>query len=164
MNVKIRDARDEDSDGLIRLIEACYAEYPGCVLDVEGEAPELIAPATWHTEAGGRLWVVERGGAIVGSVALLPAAQGSMELKKLYVSSDVRRFGLGARLCGLVEAEARSRGATALDLWSDTRFEDAHRLYEGRGYERGPDTRELHDASESVEYYFCKALCAVLET
>ncbi len=158
MNVSIRDARDNDSGGLIRLIAGCYAEYPGCVLDVEGEAPELIAPATWHTEAGGRMWVAERDGAIVGSVALLPAAKGSMELKKLYVASEVRRFGLGARLCWLVEAEARSRGATVLDLWSDTRFEDAHRLYEGRGYERGPDTRELHDASESVEHYFSKSL------
>ena len=158
MSVKIRNARDDDCDGLIRLIGGCYAEYPGCVLDVEGEAPELIAPATWHTEAGGRLWVAERGGTIVGSVAVLPAAEGTMELKKLYVSSDVRRSGLGARLCGLVEAEARSRGATTMELWSDTRFEDAHRLYEGRGYERGPDTRELNDASESVEYYFRKAL------
>jgi putative acetyltransferase len=158
VNVDIRDARDADSPGLIRLIEDCYAEYPGCVLDVEGEAPELIAPATSHANAGGRLWVAERGGAIVGSVAILPADARSAELKKLYVSSGVRRLGLGARLCGLVEAEARSRGAATVVLWSDTRFEDAHRLYEGRGYERGPDTRELHDASNSVEYYFRKSL------
>ena len=158
MSVEIRDARDDDSDGLIRLIGGCYAEYPGCVLDVEGEVLELIAPATWHTDAGGRLWVAERDGTIVGSVALLPASTRTMELKKLYVSSDVRRSGLGARLCGLVEAEARGRGATTMELWSDTRFEDAHRLYEGRGYERGPDTRELHDASQSVEYYFRKSL------
>ena len=158
MNVRIRDARDDDSDGLIRLIGDCFAEYPGCVLDVEGEAPELIAPATWHTKAGGRLWVAERGGTIVGSVAILPAAKRSMELKKLYVSSEARLVGLGARLCGLVEAEARSRGATTLELWSDTRFEAAHRLYERRGYERGTETRELHDASKSVEYYFRKSL------
>lgn len=158
MNVKIRDARDDDSDGLIRLIGDCFSEYPGCVLDVEGEAPELISPATWHKEAGGRLWVAEGDGTIVGCVAILPEAERSAELKKLYVSSEARRLGLGARLCGLVEAEARRRGATTVMLWSDTRFEDAHRLYEGRGYERGPDTRELHDASKSVEYYFRRSL------
>ncbi|MCH7616588.1 MAG: GNAT family N-acetyltransferase [Chloroflexi bacterium] len=158
MNVKIRDARDDDSDGLIRLIGDCFSEYPGCVLDVEGEAPELISPATWHKEAGGRLWVAEGDGTIVGCVAILPEAERSAELKKLYVSSELRRLGLGARLCGLVEAEARRRGATTVMLWSDTRFEDAHRLYEGRGYERGPDTRELHDASKSVEYYFRRSL------
>ena len=158
MNVKIRDARDDDSDGLIRLIGDCFSEYPGCVLDVEGEAPELISPATWHKEAGGRLWVAEGDGTIVGCVAILPEAERSAELKKLYVSSELRRLGLGARLCGLVEAEARRRGATTVMLWSDTRFEDAHRLYEGRGYERGPDTRELYDASKSVEYYFRRSL------
>ena len=158
MNVKIRDARDDDSDGLIRLIGDCFSEYPGCVLDVEGEAPELISPATWHKEAGGRLWVAEGDGTIVGCVAILPEAERSAELKKLYVSSELRRLGLGARLCELVEAEARSRGANTVILWSDTRFEDAHRLYEQRGYERGPDTRELHDASKSVEYYFRRSL------
>ena len=158
MNVKIRDARDDDSDGLIRLIGDCFSEYPGCVLDVEGEAPELISPATWHKEAGGRLWVAEGDGTIVGCVAILPEAERSAELKKLYVSSEARRLGLGARLCELVEAEARSRGANTVILWSDTRFEDAHRLYEGRGYERGRDTRELHDASNSVQYYFRKSL------
>ena len=158
MNVKIRDARDDDSDGLIRLIGDCFSEYPGCVLDVEGEAPELISPATWHKEAGGRLWVAEGDGTIVGCVAILPEAERLAELKKLYVSSELRRLGLGARLCGLVEAEARRRGATTVMLWSDTRFEDAHRLYEGRAYERGPDTRELHDVSKSVEYYFRRSL------
>jgi putative acetyltransferase len=51
-----------------------------------------------------------------------------------------------------------SRRASAIELWSDTRFLDAHRLYEKRGYVRGPKTRELHDKSKSVEYYYRKAL------
>jgi len=32
-----RPARDTDRDGLIALIGSAYAEYPGCVLDVERE-------------------------------------------------------------------------------------------------------------------------------
>jgi putative acetyltransferase len=57
-----------------------------------------------------------------------------------------------------VEEEARSRGAETLELWSDTRFVDAHRLYERLGYVRGEETRELHDLSRSTELYFQKAL------
>jgi putative acetyltransferase len=57
-----------------------------------------------------------------------------------------------------VEVEARSRGVQAVELWSDTRFADAHRLYERRGYTRGPETRTLHDKSNSVEYYYRKYL------
>ena len=158
MNIKIREARDGDSAGLVRLIDEIYAEYEGCVLDVENEVPELKTPATSHAEAGGRLWVAESSGQVVGCVALLPAGNGTMELKKLYVSREARRMGLGARLCSLVEVEARSRGAQSIELWSDTRFEDSHRLYEGRGYIRGPQTRELHDRSKSVEYHYKRAL------
>lgn len=158
VNIKIRETRDDDSAGLVRLIDQIYAEYEGCVLDVENEVPELKTPATSHAEAGGRLWVAESGGNVVGCVALLPAGNGTMELKKLYVSREARRMGLGARLCSLVEVEARDRGARSLELWSDTRFKDAHRLYERRGYERGPETRELHDKSKSVEYYYTREL------
>lgn len=158
MQVKIREARDEDAGQLIALIEACYSEYDGCVLRVDEETPELRKIATAHLDLGGRFWVAEHNGALAGSVGLVPGnAPGVIEMKKLYVAKDARKIGLGARLCSLVEVEAMSRGAEAVELWSDTRFEDAHRLYERRGYERGK-TRELHDASKSVEHYYRKDL------
>jgi N-acetylglutamate synthase-like GNAT family acetyltransferase len=159
MQVKIRDARDDDAERLIDLIEACYSEYDGCVLAVDEEAPELRAIASNHARRGGRFWVAERNGNLVGCAGLVPAEQGgAVEMKKLYVARDFRQNGLGARLCSLVEVEAMSRGAATVELWSDTRFKDAHRLYERRGYARRPQTRELHDASKSVEYYYCKEL------
>ena len=39
--LQIRDARDDDEPGLIALIAGVFAEYPGCVMDVDGELPEL---------------------------------------------------------------------------------------------------------------------------
>lgn len=161
MQIKIRSARDDDAQGLIDLIEACYSEYKGCVLDVDGEAPELRAIATSHARLGGRFWVAESEGRLAGSVGFVPGkAPGAIELKKLYVAREARRMGLGARLCGLVEVEAMSRGAAQIELWSDTRFKDAHRLYERRGYVRGRKKRELHDASKSVEYFYSRDLRA----
>ena len=102
--------------------------------------------------------MAERQGWVVGSAGLLPAGRDGTELKKLYVLDSARRGGLGGRLCALVESEARSLGASYVELWSDTRFKDAHRLYERQGYVRGPTTRELHDLSATVEYYFRKDL------
>ena len=155
----VRDARDEDSWELIGLIACCWAEYPGCILDVHGEEPWLLAPATSYREEGGRLWVAELDGRVVASVALRPAATpGGVALKSLYVARAARRRGLGDRLTALVEDEARRRGAGFVELWTDTRFEDAHRLYERRGYVRGHRTRELPDLSKSVEYYYRKEL------
>lgn len=159
MQVKIREARDDDGERLIDLIKACYGEYDGCVLSVDDEAPELRKIATSHAEKGGRFWVAEHDGDLVGAAGFVPGNKpGVLEMKKLYVAADARKIGLGARLCSLVEVEAMSRGAEAIELWSDTRFKDAHRLYERRGYARGPKTRELKDASKSVEYYYRRDL------
>jgi putative acetyltransferase len=76
----------------------------------------------------------------------------------LYVAAAARRRRLGARLVGLVEDAARGRGAAAVELWSDTRFHDAHRLYARLGYGRSARTRELHDLSNTVEHHFRKRL------
>jgi RimJ/RimL family protein N-acetyltransferase len=155
---KIRPVRDDDSAGLIELIRACWAEYPGCVLDVDGEEPWLRAPAAVYAASRGTCWVVEDRGEIVACVGVKPRPDGDAELKSLYVAVRARRRGVGERLTRLVEAEAARLGARRVVLWSDTRFAAAHRLYERLGYVRTGRTRELHDLSQSVEYEFVKRL------
>ena len=150
---ELRDARDDDAAQLIELIGAVWDEYPGCVMDVDGEVPELRRIASAHVEWKGAFWVAEQAGRLVGCVGWVPSGEGGgVELHKLYVAAAARRTGLGAQLCARVEG-ARG-GLDFVELWSDTRFADAHRLYERRGYLRGPHTRELHDLSGSVEYYY----------
>jgi putative acetyltransferase len=156
--VCIRTGRDDDAAGLIGLIGDCFAEYPGCVLDVDGEMPYLRGIASYYAACDGRVWIGEQGSRVVASIAMQPGVRGAIELRMLYVAKPARRRGLASRLCEHVEAEARARGAAAIELWSDTRFLDAHRLYSRLGYLRGPRTRELHDLSNTVEYYFRKPL------
>lgn len=159
MTWSIRPARDTDAAGLIALIGAVFAEYPGCVLDVDGELPELHRIASYFHVHGGRFWVAERGDAIVGSIGFTPSPEPeTIELKKLYVAAAERKTGLGGKLLSLVEDAARERRACCITLWSDTRFTTAHAFYEKRGYLRGPVTRELHDLSFTVEYCYSKRL------
>ncbi len=54
--IVLRAARDADADGP-GVIAAVYAEYPGCILDVETEVPELKAPASAYARRSGRFWV-----------------------------------------------------------------------------------------------------------
>lgn len=156
----IRDARDEDAWDLIGLIAGCWSEYMGCILDVHGEVPELLAIATHFEKLGGRFWVAtdDRDRAFA-SVGIGPSDNPATALlHKLYVGKYARRQGLGEALVRMVEDEARSLGYQAVDLWSDTRFGDAHRLYERLGYVRQPETRDLMDLSSSIEYHFVKQL------
>ena len=170
---RIREARDEDALDLIELIGSCFGEYVGCVLDVDGELPELRALASWAAERGGTFWVAEEGegGRVVAMGGFTRAERSSgpegfaprgagVELRKLYVHRRARAGGLGGKILDLVEAAAHARRAAFVEMWSDTRFTTAHRFYERRGYLRGPSTRDLHDLSHSVEHYFKKELGA----
>jgi len=155
--MRIRDARDDDAAGLIALIGGVFAEYPGCVLELDHEMPQLRAIATAFAQLDGRFWVAELDGDVVGCAGIAPAhSPAGAELKHLYVAKRARRAGLGTKFVALVEREAARRAADFVELWSDTRFLDAHRLYERLGYTRSPQTRELDDLSNSVEFHFFK--------
>jgi putative acetyltransferase len=155
----VRAAEDSDAGGLIALVGSCFSEYEGCVLDTEHEMTHLLGVASHFAVVGGRAWVAVADGSVVGSVACRPTTDpGGLELQMLYVLGPSRRRGLGARLVALVENEARRRGASFVELWSDTRFTDAHRLYRSLGYRQLPDVRELHDLSSTREYRFARTL------
>lgn len=155
----VRAVTDADGPALAEVIDSCFAEYPGCVLSIDTEETWLRAPATAYGERHGRMWVAELDHRVVGCIGMKPAqAAGSRsricELKNLYVAAPARRIGLGTRLVELVHADARAEGDALVLLWSDTRFTDAHRLYERLGYARTGGERELHDLSHTVEWEF----------
>jgi putative acetyltransferase len=128
-------------------------------MDVHGECPDLLAPASAYRRHGGAFWVaVDPCGTVVATVGWRPLGPGAIELERLYVNYRWRRRGVAAALADLVEKTAADRGAAQVQLWSDSRFHDAHRFYERRGYIRtGPD-RELGDLSQTREHHFVKLL------
>lgn len=158
---RARPLRRDDSAALITLIGGVYAEYPGCVLDLPGIDDDLPRMRDAIDEAGGAFWVVERGRAVVACVGWAPRpvdGRPGGELKRLYVRADQRGSGIGRWLVRRVEEAARRDGAEVIELWSDTRFLDAHRLYTRLGYVPTGETRELHDPSDTTEYRFVRDL------
>lgn len=153
----LRPGRDSDADPLITLIWACWSQYPGVKMDVDGEMPELRALATYYAGKGGALWVAAApDGAIEGMIATCPHGDGAWEICRVYVSPALHGSGLGHRLLDTAEAHAIASGATRLVLWSDTRFDRAHRFYENRSYVRSGPIRVLDDISHSLEYAYAK--------
>ncbi len=156
MSAALRVAVDADSAGIIELIDSCYKEYPPNILDVDAEEPELRTPASSYPA----FWVIENEDkAVVGCIALqVREPQKRIELKKCYVHSSERGQGLGRELVQAVEDWARANGYPEVELWTDTRFKLAHRVYTALGYQPSGRTRELHDLSETTEFHFLKVL------
>ena len=151
----IRDATDGDSEPLVALIAASFAEYPNCHFVWE-EFPELRQPASAFAAKGGRLWVADApGGGIAGSLAATPVpSQNAVEITKVYADPAFRGSGLAQALFAEALAFARAGGFGEMMLWSDTRFARGHRFYEKLGFRRWPGERYLADISETWEYHF----------
>jgi ribosomal protein S18 acetylase RimI-like enzyme len=157
----VRRGRDSDADAFIALIAACWSQYPGIVLDVEAEMPELRALASYYGGKGGALWAAEANGRIVGMVATVPHPETTWEICRVYTLPSTHGSGLGERLLRTAEARARQAGATRLVLWSDTRFDRAHRFYAKQGYVRHGPIRVLHDLSNSLEFGYAKPVAGI---
>ncbi|MCQ4162516.1 GNAT family N-acetyltransferase [Roseomonas sp. GC11] len=159
----IRAGRDADAAAFIRLVGDAWGEYPNCILDVDGEVPELRALATYFAQAGGALWAAETPeGRVAGMVATRPlGSDRAWEICKMYVEKGQRGSGLAHALLGGAEAHARAQGAARIVLWTDTRFEAAHRFYEKRGYVRAGSIRILDDLSKSLEFRYAKPVAGL---
>ena len=116
----VRQARSADSEAAAAVVRAVYDEY-GFTWDARGYHADLR-----NVEAAyAAFFVAELDGRIVGTAGL--SREGSLE--RLYVLSDARGAGAGSALLAAVADEARRRGHAQLEIWTDKRFEDAHRLY-----------------------------------
>lgn len=163
VDVSIRDARDDDADGLTRIVAAITTEFPGCIFDLDADFPELKRPKSSFEAEGGRFWVAEacpaemgsHTGEIVGCCGFLPAEDpDGIELLRVYLRPDLRGSGLALKMFKIVQAVARQRGARFIELWTDSRFKAAQRFYEKLGFTRQPGERLLDDRSRSSEYQY----------
>ncbi len=158
----IRPARDGDAAAIVSLVGGCWREYPGCVVDIPGEAPELLAIATYAAGRGGAAWVAESDGDVVGLACVWPLGDAVWEVAKVYVTAVRRGGGVAHDLVATAEDFARAQGGARMKLWSDTRFDRAHRFYEKRGYVRAGAIRALGDKSNSIEFGYAKPLTGVV--
>jgi GNAT superfamily N-acetyltransferase len=148
---------------LYALIDRCYREY-GLTLNLEDECEQHLAdPSEYFRAHDGDLWVVcDDEGIVRASVALyvhadFEASHPLAELKCMYVDPSWRRRGIGRAMTEHIMSAARRAGCANIELWSDTRFEAAHRMYESLGFVRF-DRRELTDSNNSAEWGYRRRL------
>jgi GNAT superfamily N-acetyltransferase len=70
----------------------------------------------------------------VGCGALKFHGRGTVELKRMWVASDARGFGLGRRLLTELERYAGKAGATVVHLETNRALPEAIALYRSSGY------------------------------
>lgn len=170
MQVRVREFESCDGDAVRAAVKAVYDEY-GFTWDPDDYHADLYSIEETFITPNSKLWVGEVDGEVVGCVGFVKfdkpiggelgetiledgyirVAGTDCELVRLYVNPYKRKAGLGTLLTEKVVQEARIRGCRAMELWSDKRFEAAHRLY-GRFGARIVGDRICDDPDESPEY------------
>ncbi|MGB7537131.1 MAG: GNAT family N-acetyltransferase [Anaerolineales bacterium] len=107
--------------------------------------------------SGGRFRVAVLGGRIVGTGALVPRAEGEMEVRRMSVRRDLRRRGIGGAILRRLIEDACASGCRRIILETTSDWKDAVAFYQKRGFcithRQGGDTYfllELNPGSASV--------------
>jgi len=142
-----------DVPAVMLLIGRVFAEY-GLLLMPAFEVPDLLRFNAHYTPPRGAFWVVREDTRVVGSVGVERLDDRTAELHRLYLDSTLRGRGIGRALVETVLDWAREQGVRRLVLWSDTRFEQSHRLYRRLGFEQLGERTVEGDVNDSREYRF----------
>ena len=151
MSFEIRLATQKDSPAVVKIIKEVYDEYH-FTWDPDDYHADLYDLDTHYIQAGQLFWIAEQGNIPLATCALeffqnVPGHPGEVlehngerrigasdcALQRLYVRPSVRLGGVGTALFLNAMDEARSRGRKQMEIWSDKRFEAAHRLYQKHG-------------------------------
>jgi GNAT superfamily N-acetyltransferase len=118
------------------------------------EVPDLQSFEAHYEAPRGTFYVIRRGHEIVGSVGVERLDDATAELHRLYLDAALRRRGMGRALVEAVVEWCRAHAVPRLVLWSDTRFEDAHRLYLRMSFEQSGERTLPDDINRTREYRF----------
>ena len=143
-----------DVPAVMLLIGRIFAEY-GLLLMPAFEVPDLLRFDAHYAAPRGAFWVVrDETLRVVGSVGVDRKHETTAELKRLYVDASLRGRGIGQKLVETVLDWARDQGFARVVLWSDTRFENSHRLYRRLGFTQLDERTVEGDINASREYRF----------
>ncbi|HWC02370.1 MAG TPA: GNAT family N-acetyltransferase [Methylomirabilota bacterium] len=150
-SIVIEPARAADAAAVIALIGRVFAEYDFS-WDPSAEVPDLFDLEGHYGGTAGAFWVARVDGRVVGSVGVARLPDGRAELHRLYLDATLRGRGVGRALVEMVIGWCRAVGIDRLVLWSDTRFDRAHRLYEGMGFTRTGERELPDDPNDTREF------------
>jgi GNAT superfamily N-acetyltransferase len=155
--IVIEPARETDAPAVIALIGRVFVEY-GFIWNPATEVPDLHDLERRYGGTAGAFWVARLDGQVVGCVGVERLPDGRAELHRLYLDAALRGRGTGRALVEVVLDWCRTAGIGRLTLWSDTRFDRAHRLYEGMGFTQTGERDLPDDPNDTREFGYERAV------
>jgi len=87
-----------------------------------------------HEPEGGRLWIAESDGNIVGSVAIVRVDSKTAQFRWFLIDENYQRMGIGSRLMKTALDFCRENNYENIFLWTFKGLDTARRLYDKVGF------------------------------
>lgn len=148
----LRPAEKSDISVMSDIISTVFDEYGWTFVEID-ELPDFVFYEKHYSdpERAFLYALTDESGQVVGSIAIKNGGRGPY-LSRVYLKAEYRGLGLGKWMTSCVLEMAKSSGFNSIHLWTDTRFLDAHRMYERLGFRMTGDLRSLHDVNRSFEF------------
>lgn len=130
------DLRPGDLGALVGLHGTVFAQECGFDPTFEAHVAHLLGEVVQARTDRDRLWISEREGHLVGSIAIIGHSERDAQLCWLLVDPSVRSMGLGRRLLHEAVAFCRHRGYEFVFLRSFTGLTAANCLFQSVGFEK----------------------------
>ncbi len=147
-------ARPGDIGEMVRMHGDVYAREYGYSMGFEAYVAGTMAAYTWPLAGREKLWLLEKDGALVGSIAIVAASESQAQLRWLLLDSSLRGKGLGNMLVKEAVTFSRVSGYSGIVLWTVSTLTAATTLYRRAGFTLTEQkTHELWGAVRTEERY-----------
>lgn len=130
----IRTFKKSDKSQVIALISKIQRKEFNIQITPEHQ-PDLQNIPQFYQKNDGNFWVaIDKGGLVIGTIALLGIGHHEGALRKMFVRSDYRGMGIAKQLLETLFKWARGHQMHTIYLGTTTAFLAAHRFYEKNGF------------------------------
>ena len=129
----IRPARPSDVSKIRQIVENVLVEF-SFEADPNGIDQDLKDPIASYREANGLLDVLVRNDHVIGFIGLIPLNNETVELRKIYLAQNLRRYGFGGLLLDHGISWACQQHFQWMTLQTSSKLTDAAALYKRRGF------------------------------
>lgn len=134
-SVAIRnDLRPRDLGAIIRQHGLLYSKECGFDISIEIYVAGPLSVFAGSRGNRQRIWIVEKEGSFMGSVAVAEHSGEEAQLRWLLLDPAVRGGGLGRRLVGEAVRFAKETGYRSVFLWTVNLLPAAARIYRDAGF------------------------------
>ncbi|MHA2296613.1 MAG: GNAT family N-acetyltransferase [Candidatus Hodarchaeales archaeon] len=133
----LRELQPEDSDGVLLLHDEFIREFFDEYITSSPRDHGILTTDSIHgiiDKNGGKIWVMELDGEIIGMVGVVFLEDNTAELVRMRVKRKYRGQSLGKKLLNQTESFCRDNGKQRLVLHTAKRLTIARKMYEAHGF------------------------------